>query len=176
MRFRIFKKNKANFELTPNVIALGGLVFVCLSLIYMKVFGEDLNLFEEIVFLVGILLLFFFYIGRQATRFQRVPMNGRFTGYIEFKPSSIVVYQNEYKLEAISEFFFNVHDYGGRTINLHGLNNLYSNGVDNEIVFKLNNGERLAVHFQIKSKNDMICCKKELQQYSAKLTFNEAEV
>ncbi|OYU78952.1 MAG: hypothetical protein CFE23_16295 [Flavobacterium sp. BFFFF1] len=101
-------------------------------------------------------------------------LHGKLEGFLEFRNDAILIGENKIELSAVKELFIVNDDYymmpNG---NGKGFTSSLSNGVQNELSLKLNDGTKITTSFQLFNEYDMGKIQNILTHYylSGKMTF-----
>ncbi|MDO3695946.1 hypothetical protein QVZ41_13930 [Wenyingzhuangia sp. chi5] len=99
--------------------------------------------------------------------------NGEYIGKLILKEESILINDIEYKLEEITSIKIYSSDIKGKRVNnTFEFTRHLSNGLDNEITLKLNNGELVKTHFLQTDENKIKFSEKYLINYHLKKKYS----
>lgn len=91
-----------------------------------------------------------------STFFLHEHKNGKFKGKLKFGNNSIQINETEYLIEEISKISIHSHDIEGHFIwYSNEFSRKLSNGLNNEIILKLKNGNEIKCHF-LQTKRERI--------------------
>lgn len=166
MKFRIFTY-KTGFKITINKI-IYTILFASLGVAYLgsKLFEDD-NIVENIgkigVYLGCILMIFF----KMTQNFIREPLNGILNGELQFFENEILINKNIYSLSEIKKIEFYVSDYFNewKFRGKGDFNPSKSNGTCNICKITLNNGDKIAINFQLMYNREFLKMRELLIKY-----------
>lgn len=141
----IFEHKKGFFISTENLI----LILLTVTLFLLAYLQQTPNFdFGNSIIYIGIIWLLYFSGVMISNFFLHEHKNGEFKGKLELENSAITINGTKYELDEISEISINSFDYEGQFV--HGqfeFTRHLSNGLNNEFILKLTNGNEIKCHF-----------------------------
>ena len=167
-RFNIYKKSKKfNWSNTLIIFSLIISLFV-ISLLKQYFFNPEKGLFDEIImklmlglFLLGLILKT---IGLTKPKI----LDEEFSGFLEFYKDYIIIDDERFKIEEIKSIEISNNDYYGKPQEATGFDSSLSNGVNNQILLRLNSGKTKSYNFELYNEHDMTKIEEELFYYYSK--------
>lgn len=159
----IFKHDKRFHIGKDSLYLLIYSVFVILVILFEVLFDFNFGTFTILISIIWVLSLMIF----SFSRFFLYELEfGKYEGKLILKPESIVINEEEFKIEKIQSIEINALDFKGKTINWHNdFSRMKSNGLDNFIRFKMEDGTSLTTYFFQTKANKIQLFKDELINY-----------
>lgn len=155
-RFNIFiKSNKFNWSANKIALVLFAILFVTFQF-NKNIESQFKDSIDKYIGIVGLIV----FISGTLYRFSRFAkpqkLNGQFVGFLEFKKDSIIIDQEQYKIEEIEKINIVNNDfYGKGTGSGRGFDSNLSNGVDNYLTLIFKDKSKVTCMFEIYYKEDI---------------------
>lgn len=167
-RFNVYKKStKFHWNNTLIIVALILSLYI-ISIIKQHFFNSEKGIFEDIIMwsMISLLLigLFLKTIGLTKTKIT----HGEFTGFLEFYKDYIIIDQEKFQIDQIKSIEISNNDYYGKPEGMTAFEPSLSNGINNQIVLKLDSGKQKSYNFELYNKDDMEKAQEELFSYYTK--------
>ncbi|MBF4518108.1 hypothetical protein IRZ71_17215 [Flavobacterium sp. ANB] len=95
-------------------------------------------------------------------------LNGEFSGFLEFYEDHIIIDQEKFKIDEIKSIEISNDDYYGKLDRYTSFDSSLSNGVNNQILLRLNSGQGKSFNFEMYNEYDMEKVQEELFLYYSK--------
>ncbi|MCC9066687.1 hypothetical protein [Flavobacterium piscisymbiosum] len=167
-RFNIYIKSKKFHWSTTLIIFTLILSLYIISVIKQNYFAPEKELFDEIILksMLGLFILGFILKTIGLTKFKAI--NGKFSGFLEFYKDYIIIDQEKFKIDEITSIEISNNDYYGKLDRYTGFGPSLSNGINNQIVIRLNSEMTKSYNFELYNEYDMEKVEEELFYYYSK--------
>lgn len=167
-RFNIYKKSKKFHWCNSLIIFTLILSLYIISLIKQNFFTQEKGLFDEIIskLILGLLIIGIIVKTIGLTKIKA--LNGEFSGFLEFYEDHIIIDQEKFKIDEIKSIEISNDDYYGKLDRYTSFDSSLSNGVNNQILLRLNSGQGKSFNFEMYNEYDMEKVQEELFLYYSK--------
>jgi len=167
---KIFEKKKGIYISPENIVAISLAVLIFLIYYLKESFGFNFKGWETGILILGTIYIIGLMI---STFFLHEHKNGEFKGKLKLETDKISINEKEYSIEEISEISIHSSDIEGQFIGYSfEFSRKLSNGLNNEIILKLKNGNEIKCHF-FQTKRERIKYSKDyLTNYHLKGKIN----